>query len=359
MKLLLNGKFLGRPMTGVDRYALEIAACLSSQAAAGGDTLRIAVPPGAFLDDATLARLGNAQLVRSSFGRRAMLWEQIVLPFIARNRLLLSLCNIGPLVRQNQCLMIADGQFVTQGQSYSWAFRTWYRFALPVLARRAKYLITISEYSRVELERLDVFPKGKAQIVPCGVDHVRRIVPDDAIFQKIGIAPQGYLLVIGSRARHKNVVPMLQALRAKLPQGARIVVAGGGNSKVFADDGLVANDDIVLAGRVSDEELVALYSHARAFLFPSLTEGFGLPPAEAMALGCPVIASDRGAIPEVMGDACLYADPSDWQGWIEAINRLWDDADLRADLVARGYKRADLWTWDKAAEKLKAAIGIV
>lgn len=356
MNLLLNGKFLGRIPTGVDRYALEISARVFDKLPRGSEPPTIALPHHAKLNTEAAGRFGRAHFSRSAVRVGAIIWEQAILPFLDRKKLLLSLCNIGPVLRRNQCVMIADGQFLTQAHAYSWAFRTWYRFALPLLARRARYLLTISEFSKSELEALGVFPKGKAQVVPCGIDHVQSIIPDSSILTRLAIEDQGYMLMIGSRARHKNVVPLLQALRGHLPEGARIVVAGGGNSKVFADDGLAASDEIIIAGRVTDEELVALYRGARAFLFPSLTEGFGLPPAEAMVLGCPVIASDRGAIPEVMGDACLYADPLDWKAWVTAIDRLWNDADLRHQLVRKGDVQAQKWTWDRAADRLMAVL---
>lgn len=356
MKLLLNGKFLGRPLTGVDRYAIELASRISVRLAAKRQHLGVALPASVAHRIKLPHQLQGAQAVSSpDFGKPA-LWEQLVLPFVRNGSMLLSLCNIGPLFRANQCVMIADAQFITQASSYSWMFRTWYRLALPVLARRAKLVVTISQYSLQELERFQVIPAGKGHVVPCGIDHVHDIVPDLDVLDRHGLTAGSFLLMIGSRARHKNVGPVLAALRGKLPGGARIVLVGGGNSRIFADEGIEPGHDVLMTGRVTDEELVALYQNARAFLFPSLTEGFGLPPAEAMALGCPVIATDRGAVPEVMGDACIYVDPSDGAAWVDAVRRVWDDPALRADLTAKGLVRAQAWTWDRAADHLMALL---
>lgn len=356
MRIALNGRFMARPFTGVDRYALETTVRLNAMLVKNGERLDIFLPHGAIVPPSIIARMAGAQFVYSKSISRSSIWEQLWLPWAARKHLLLSLCNIGPLLQRRQFVAIHDAQFITQPASYSWKFRSWYRLALWVLARVSCELLTVSNFSKIELESLGVAPRGKAVVVPNGLDHVHDIVPDLDVLDRHGLTAGSFLLMIGSRARHKNVGPVLAALRGKLPEGARIVLVGGGNARIFADEGIEPGDDVLMTGRVTDEELVALYQNARAFLFPSLTEGFGLPPAEAMALGCPVIATDRGAVPEVMGDACIYVDPSDGAAWVDAARRVWDDPALRADLTAKGLVRAQAWTWDRAADALRYQI---
>jgi glycosyltransferase involved in cell wall biosynthesis len=131
-----------------------------------------------------------------------------------------------------------------------------------------------------------------------------------------------------------------------------LVIAGGGNPGVFGDAGIAPTEDVRLLGRVSDQELRALYENAMALIFPSITEGFGLPPVEAMFCGCPVIASAGGAVPEVCDGAALSVDPMDMEGWSTAMTRLTDDPDLRISLKRAGTQRSKAFTWRRAAETL-------
>ena len=132
-----------------------------------------------------------------------------------------------------------------------------------------------------------------------------------------------------------------------------LVIAGGGNSRVFADAGLEPPPGVRLLGRVSDGELRTLYTHAAAFVFPSLTEGFGLPPLEAMLCGCPTVVSCAGAIPEVCGDASLYVDPTDEAGWTRAMIDVVARGDAaRQAAVEAGRRRAAPFTWARAARQL-------
>ena len=134
------------------------------------------------------------------------------------------------------------------------------------------------------------------------------------------------------------------------------MVAGGGNPRVFADAGLTPTADARFLGRVTDAELRALLDHATALVFPSLFEGFGLPPLEAMACGCPVVASDIPTLREVCGDAVLYADPTDAALWASQMDRLANDAAERDDLADRGRRQATRFTWDRAADALIEAV---
>ncbi|MFP3470863.1 glycosyltransferase, partial [Micrococcus sp. SIMBA_144] len=128
-----------------------------------------------------------------------------------------------------------------------------------------------------------------------------------------------------------------------------LVIAGGGNSKVFYDQGLTDEQGVKILGRGTDAELKALYSEAKALVFPSKTEGFGLPPLEAMFCGCPVIATTGGAVPEVCGDAALYARPDEPAEWTAAMEKLTHDTTLCDDLSPRGLVRAAQFTRARAA----------
>ncbi|WP_165391840.1 glycosyltransferase family 1 protein [Sphingomonas sp. BK036] len=275
-------------------------------------------------------------------------WEQRELARARPDAWLLNLCNTSPILRRRQAVVICDAQFILHPESYSRAFRWWYRFALSIASRRAAALFTISDFSRLELERFGVVPKGKAQVLQLGIDHLARVTADDGVIARHGL-DRPYILAIGSLARHKNLRMLIDAFCEARPAGVDLVIAGGGNARVFGDAGLRKADAIRYLGRVSDGELKALYGHAMVFACPSLSEGFGFTPLEAMSMGCPVVATTGGAVPEICDDAALYADPSDPVAWRDALARIVDDADLRDDLRARGRARAARYTWHDAA----------
>lgn len=157
---------------------------------------------------------------------------------------------------------------------------------------------------------------------------------------------------MGSLARHKNVATLINAFIDADLDNIDLVIAGGGNPKIFRDAGLREAPNVCYTGRITDEELKALYAQAMAFACPSISEGFGLPPLEAMTFGCPVIATTGGAVPEVCGDAALYADPHDQDAWRDAIIRLVADPALRVQLGEQARDRASQFTWLSAATQM-------
>lgn len=350
--IVLNARFLTRPPTGVDRVASELTAALSDLLQeTGNGSLQMALPRTGGGGTGWPGSLRRLPQRRAVWGR-GHLWEQCVLPAGLGSSWLINLCNTGPALRRKQVVMIHDAQIYTQPGTYSLAFRLFYRMLLPVLARRSRVVLTVSEYSRRGLEKHGVVPPGKAHVIHNGVDHFGQVEADTTVLARHGLAQQGYFLAIGSLAPHKNLKMLVNAARARKDKTTPLIIAGGKNLSVFKDEGLQDGDGVRFLGRVSDEELKALYQSASALLFPSVTEGFGLPPLEAMSCGCPVVATTGGAVPEVCGDAVLYADPFRQSEWTGAMEKVAASPDLRQDLSQRGLARAQLFTWRRAAEQL-------
>jgi glycosyltransferase involved in cell wall biosynthesis len=157
------------------------------------------------------------------------------------------------------------------------------------------------------------------------------------------------IVILGSRAPHKNVGMILDMAGELGRAGLKIALVGSLDQRVFrqGSGGLAPN--VQALGRLSDQALAALLQGSLCLAFPSLTEGFGLPPLEAMAIGCPVVVSDRGSLPEICGDAALYVSPSDPRQWLSAFLRLRSDAHLRSDLVRRGKEQAAGFRWRETA----------
>jgi len=360
--LILNGRFLSRPMTGVDRVAAELSTALLAQLATQDGPsrrLRLALPKAGAQerDNSAQAIAGLLGLdVVPTMASDGYFWEQVALWRTAPEDWLLSFCNMGPVWRTRQVVMIHDAQVFSQPQAYSRKFRAIYNLLQPPVAKRASVVLTVSDFSRRQLEDHGVVPPGKAIVVHNGVDHIHRISPDASTLARHRLNPQGYFLAIGTLAPHKNL-PMLIEVARNRPEGALpLVVAGGGNASVFSDHGLIEGKGVRFLGRVTDGELVALYQGATALAFPSLTEGFGLPPLEAMAHGCPAIVTTGGAVPEVCGDAALFADPEDPAAWRAALEVIEANPERRKALAAAGKAQAARFTWERAAQKVLAAI---
>ena len=361
-RLSLNGRFATRPMTGVDRVAYELGLAISQlclEVGSEAPQLKVLVPKLSRQQSDTVAQLLSFADLRPGGRLSGQIWEQLELPFDRVDSWTLNLCNIGPLLAKRQVLMIHDAQVYLTPGSYSFVFRCWYRIIQPWLARRASVLLTVSEYSRERLEEVNVFPQGKATVVYNGVDHMGRIEADASVLQKHGLIAGNYFLTIGSLDQHKNLRCVIEAAR-QCPEGMpKLVLVGGNASALKTEFDPLAPGRLSFLGRVSDGELKALYANALSFVFPSITEGFGLPPLEAMYCGCPVIASIGGAIPEICGDAAYYAAPNDPQAWCRAMVSLAADSELRVKLKATGSARAASYTWRKSAIELLQAIAEV
>ncbi|OGT14392.1 MAG: hypothetical protein A3F73_10560 [Gallionellales bacterium RIFCSPLOWO2_12_FULL_59_22] len=351
--IFINGRFLVQPVSGVQRYAREVVLALDGLLAAGEIdcdryAFEIVVPAGA----GNLPSLEHIT-IRSSGSLRGQAWEQFVLPVISRGGWLLSLCNVGPLFKPRHIVTIHDASVFAFPEAYSTGFRAWYRLALPTLARTAARIITDSHFSEGELVRYCGAPQDKIAVVHLGVDHMNRLQPDYHVLQKHGLGIKPYVLAVGSLSPHKNYMRLAQAFDLLRNEDVDIVIAGGANSMVFSNSvSLSGRDNVRFLGYVNDSELRALYERAHCFVYPSLYEGFGLPPLEAMACGCPTIVSDAASLKEVCGTATLYCNPESHEDIAGKIGLLLADSGLREKLRVAGRNRAGGFRWADTARAI-------
>jgi len=352
--IFINGRFLTQPVTGVQRFAAELLKALDqaieNNATSPQHNRFICLIPQE-TKDKNLPGWRNIQVQKC--GRLSgNLWEQFELPFFARRGLLLSLCNIGPVLHFNQVVIFHDASVFAVPQAYSLGFKIKYRLVMWVLARTARQVLTDSQFSREELAHYLKIKKDKIIVNPGGCEHILNIEPDSSILSDKRIAQKTFLLAVGSSSPHKNLSIIEKAIENYPENSIYLVIAGGTFSKVFNAVDTVETQRIVRLGYVTDAQLRALYSRAVGFVFPSLYEGFGLPPLEAMACGCPVICSNRASLPEVCGDAALYFDPLNVDEINHSISRFLENSPLRDELREKGFERAKLFTWKKAAESI-------
>ena len=344
-RLAVNGRFLSQATTGTQRYALELVSRLAARHAGG---LVVHVPQGTKVPAAIAS---HVEVCESR--ARGHLFEQVALPWATRHDLLLSLGGPAPVAARRQVATIHDVSVFRYPQTYSRTFRTWYRSMYRVLSRRAVRLVTVSKFSADELVRVLQVSPYRVSVVPNGADHVDGVVATQPDLSAYPVLSTGgpWVLCVGTFARHKNLGPALDALEAA--GIASIVVGARGSAAIFAEADIGRWSLAHIAGRLSDEELVWLYGHAAALVFPSLYEGFGIPVVEAQRLGCPVVGLDTGPMREVGGDAVSLCDPSHPERVVGLVRRLTDNTGFRAETIAAGRRNAEHFQWDASADRLE------
>jgi glycosyltransferase involved in cell wall biosynthesis len=349
--IMFNGKFLRAPPTGVHRVAGELIThvdrILAQDPSRRNRSWSLIHPYDA------LAPLPLKVIERRRTGRLTwQWWEQFEAPGAARGAVFVNLCNLAPLAHRRCVTLIHDAQVFISPRSYSAAFGSWYRFALPRIGRSAARVLTVSEYSRDRLAEHGVAPREAISVLHNGADHLLEVEADRGVVDRLGIAAGRSVLAVASSQAHKNLGVLFKAFAGGALEGLTLVLVGGDGRQAFVSQGLSPPRDALFAGRVTDAELRALYEHAMCLAFPSTTEGFGLPPLEAMSLGCPTVVAPCGALPETCGDAALYAAAGDPAAWAAAIRRLSMDPELRVRTVRAGRERAAIYRWRKSARRL-------
>jgi glycosyltransferase involved in cell wall biosynthesis len=340
--IAINGRYLTQRVTGVQRFGREVLAQML--ALPSGGALDVLLPPG----PAPIEPLPQRASTRSVGMGQGHVWEQFSLAGAEREKPLLNLCNTAPLARRRQVIVLHDAMVAAMPENFTPLFRNWYRVMICAYTRSAAQLATVSEFSAREISRHFGIPIGRMAIIPESGEHILRTPADYSVLQRLQLEQDGYFLAVSSSAANKNFAAVVKAARHLQRRDFKFVIVGGGNAAVFNGSGDTP-EGAVRAGYVSDGELRALYERAACFIYPSLYEGFGLPPLEAMCCGCPVIVSNTASLPEVCGDAALYCDPYDPHDIARVLARLLDNRNLREQLRARGLQRAQLWKWRSAA----------
>jgi glycosyltransferase involved in cell wall biosynthesis len=347
--IIVNARFLTQPVTGVQRFAIEVSKRLKQKL----PDIEFIAPPHIIHQELA------ASLQVVTYGRfNSHYWEQIELPVYLRkqgNPLLINLANTAPLFYRNQIVSVLDLSFLINPLWFSRSFAMYYSFVVPRIARNAKKIITISENSRNDIKSRLGIRHENIEVIYCSVSDAFR----EANTITIKPAEEKYILAVSSLDPRKNFVNLIKAfIQAGLPD-VKLVIVGSAN-KVFADQGIKPliqnNDKIIFTGYISDKELIGLYSNALLFLYPSLYEGFGIPPLEAMACGCPTIVSDIASLPEVCGDASYYIDPTNVDSIAQGIVTLVRDEKLRKEFTDKGYERVALFSWENSVDNLISLI---
>ena len=270
--------------------------------------------------------------------------------------------TLPPVRRARTILTVHDLSFMRLPECSDPKLRAYLLRSVPRSVRRADAVLADSECTRRDLIELLETPPERVRVLYAGVQEPFQRVQEaallDTVRAKYGL-PARFVLGLGTLQPRKNFERLIEAyalLATQAAPGIELVIAGEAGwmyEGIFRRvDELGLQGVVHLIGHVADGDLAALYTLAELFVFPSLYEGFGLPPLEAMACGTPVVASNVSCMPEVLGDAALLVDPYDTKAIAEAMQSGLEDAALRGELIGRGLERARRFTWAAAAQKL-------
>lgn len=363
MQVTINGMLLSRCVSGVELSILNLARTLAS---AGSEMYRVRVPADFRESLPTGERI---QVVRSHVPGRyrplRLLWEQFALPRILQKdgtdvlhapAYLLPIRSTCPTV-----LTVYDAMALTHAHWCRAINRLNYRMLMPPSIRRANAIIVPSEFTARQL--VSLFPEAgeKVRVIPLGVSEMFRADADERADEQVirshGI-PSPYLLFVARHEPKKNLRALVEAfhlLKANDGIPHKLVLAGasgwGCRSAYRRIHELGLSGDVIRPGFIPNESLPALYRQADVFVFPSLYEGFGLPPLEAMACGTPVVCSKTGSLPEVVEDAALLVDPTRPPDIARGIFTVLEDRDTRTALSQLGRIHASTFSWEATAQR--------
>lgn len=354
---VINGRFLSQRGSGVQRFARELVLGLDAELArrtAGERRWVLMVPPG--VPKAAKAQL-SLQCIewRVAGSTRGHLWDQLLRLHCEADDVLVNLANSGPILRSRSISILHDAAVYRTPANFSRAYRLFHQPLGRLISLRS-VIGTVSQFSRHELADVLNLEAADIFVVPNSCEHLSQVTPDDSVLARLGVEPGRYFLAIGSPVRNKNLPAAIRAFTRLAMPSQKFVIVGAVDASVFGAGLRDAPPGVVLAGSISDAQVSALLHDATALVFPSLYEGFGIPPLEAMLKGCPVIASNIPPVVEVCGDAVLYFDPADVASITQAMQRVLADSALLAEQVRRGRARSALYSWQRSAQCLLAAV---
>jgi glycosyltransferase involved in cell wall biosynthesis len=334
MTIAVNARVTAMAMGGQQRYAAEV-----------------------------IKRLGEVEIIaprQPLSGATGHVWEQTVLPWRARSRVLWSPSTTGPVAMRRQVVTIHDVAFLDTPQFFSRSFRALYAAITPLLARRAARIVTVSNFSRDRIiARLGAPPERVSVFGAAAAEQFRRQSPESVAMTRAALnLPQRYFLLQATSDRRKNLAGALRAWAEalpSLPDDLFLVVSGSlDRAHVFGKaDEVAAAPRVVSLGFVAEEHMAPLLAGAEAFLFPSLYEGFGLPIIEAMACATPVLTSAATATQEVAAGKALLVDPTSIAEIARGVVELARNGELRRRLAAEGPAHAAKFAWDDVARRYR------
>lgn len=345
----INGRFLLQPQTGVNRFAYELC---KAMLALKMDFVLLC-PFGEIKDCYDVSKF---RIIRFGWGK-SHFWEQFILPFafwkIRGEKILINFTGIGPVLVKRKIMTIHDLAFMVNSGWYSSSYVWVYRILTPLSVNTSMKVLTVSEFSKNEIVRLLALDKDKISVI---YNAVSPLFQQECDFDGDKKSKERYILAVSSIDPRKNFSTLLKAFSLLEDSDVKLYIIGNQN-RIYATSVEelgkgVSSERINWLGRVTDIELRDYYRNAVCFVYPSLYEGFGIPPLEAMACGTPTIVSDIPPLREVCGEAALFVNPLDEKDIADKIYMVLKDSKLRKSLREKGYKRYEMFDWRKSAYTL-------
>ncbi len=368
-QIFINGRFLTQPITGVQRYAIELVKGLDDCLANYLETVNLNINVTILAPQNQGIDVKNLDLkyikIRQVGWTKGHIWEQLELPWYALGGVLLNLGNTAPLIHPNLVVTIHDAAVFGIPDAYVPLFRYWYQFLYPQLGKRAKRIITDSKFSKQQLNYYAQIPLDKMTVIPLGNEHIKFTSEFASQDQQANLnsissiladqLPEKFFLAVSSPSRHKNfsiIFDVINHLESQnLNLDFQVLVVGKADASIFSQQSFNHGKRVKYLGAVDDKTLSYLYQNATGLIYPSLYEGFGLPPLEAMTCGCPVITTQGNSLPEVCGDAVLYCDPLSATDIAHQVKELLTKPELVASLRQKGLSQIQGFSWQACAQK--------
>lgn len=359
----MNGSMLDEQPSGVGVYSFNLINNLAGMA-----DLTVFTPSRKSLDPGIKVVKLPDVLQSSKYGKLAaflrFVWNTVAYPFMSTKfDLLISPTTHGSVLSGNQIITVHD-LISLRYDNISFHQRLYFKYFLPLLLKRSKLIVAVSESTKRDILHYFNCPEDKVRVIYNGYDDKSYYpIPknEHRIYKEYGC--RNYILAIGATYAHKNLETLIRAygrLDPQLRQKHPLVIAGGkepylGSLKTLARS-TDFGKDILFSGYVPIELMPSLYREASMLVYPSLYEGFGIPLLEAMACGCPVVVSNTSSMPEVCEEAALYFDPLDDEALSACIRKVIGDEQLRLELAERGINRAAQFSWSKMARSFNFLI---
>jgi glycosyltransferase involved in cell wall biosynthesis len=340
---VVNGRYLTQKVTGVHRYAFEICNKLHEM----GVDFHVAIPQEIHPDYKFAFKTVKCGSLNTH------LWEQISLPRYLKSigsPLLISFTGCGPLNYSNQIMTIHDVSHERYPEWFSKNYYYFYHYMMPRIGKKAHAVLTVSEFSKREIVDTLGIDADKIHVVHSNVPFHDKPSKDDILNFQRDSQVERYILAVSSMDPRKNFIRLVEAFDKIKDKSVKLYIIGM-SFRAFNTPDLqkLIGENVHLPGYIPDEQLQAMYQNALLSVYPSLYEGFGLPPLESMTYGCPAINSDIPALREVSENAALYVDPYDIEDITMKIEQLLVDEPLRKELQLKGLEQIKKYSWDKSA----------
>lgn len=336
--IYINGRFLTKAVTGVQRFAIEVVKALDKMNL--NQEIVILTPSNISLE----LNLQNIKIIK--IGKlKGNLWEQISLPTYLigkKNYKLINLCNLGSVFNPGY-VVLHDISFKTHSDHFSWKFSLYYKIITRLNITRYKHIFTVSQCSKKEIiENYKINPKD-ISVTYNSAEHMHDIETDFNILQKLNLNEKNFAFSIGSKSAHKNH-KFIEKCAINNPDF--LFVVSGDNNSVFKDEEKENLKNLIYTGRITDGEMKALYSKCAVFIFPSKYEGFGIPPLEAMEVGCRnIILSDIPVFREIYSNNVKYFDLNNEEESRNIVKKINEPIEFDEQIIKK-------YDWTITAEKI-------